>query len=61
MFEFFVEFIKNMLLTGAYQNEVFKDPLSKEEEDYFLELKEKGDKHAKDKLIELKIVFLPCT
>ena len=33
MFEIFVEFIKNMLLTGAYQNEVFKDPLSKEDEE----------------------------
>ena len=29
MFEIFFEFIKNMLLTGAYQNQIFKPHWSK--------------------------------
>ena len=49
----------NVFFVGA--TDVLPPPLSKEEEDYFLELKEKGDKHAKDKLIEHNlrlVVFL---
>lgn len=38
--------------SGAYSNNVFPDPLSKEEEDYYIELMLKGDKEARAKLIE---------
>ena len=55
MFEIFVEFIKNMLLTGAYQNEVFKDPLSKEEEDFHIKEMLNGDKKSREILIEHNI------
>ena len=49
----------NVFFVGA--TDILPPPLSKEEEDYFLKLKEKGDKHAKDKLIEHNlrlVVFL---
>ncbi|MGM9879331.1 MAG: RNA polymerase sporulation sigma factor SigK [Bacilli bacterium] len=49
----------NVFFVGA--TDILPPPLSMEEEDYFLELKEKGDKHAKDKLIEHNlrlVVFL---
>ena len=41
--------------------DILPEPLSKEEEDYYIDLKEKGDKDAKDKLIEHNlrlVVFL---
>lgn len=41
--------------------DILPEPLTKEEEDYYIELKEKGDKVAKDKLIEHNlrlVVFL---
>ena len=41
--------------------DILPEPLSKEEEDYYIELKEKGDLNAKDKLIEHNlrlVVFL---
>ena len=45
--------VKNMLMfTGSYSNTVFKEPLSKEEEEKTLELFFKGDKDARNKLIE---------
>ncbi|HHX16359.1 MAG TPA: RNA polymerase subunit sigma-70, partial [Mollicutes bacterium] len=31
-FSFLTDLIKNMLLTGSYSNNVFPDPLSKEDE-----------------------------
>lgn len=49
----------NVFFVGA--TDILPPPLSKEEEDHYLELKEKGDKHAKDKLIEHNlrlVVFL---
>lgn len=49
----------NVFFVGA--TDILPPPLSKEEEDYFLELKENGDKYAKDKLIEHNlrlVVFL---
>ena len=42
-------------------SDILPPPLSKEDEDHFLELKEKGDIYAKDKLIEHNlrlVVFL---
>ena len=45
--------LKDLLcFTGSYSNEVFPEPLTpKEEEEYILK-KEKGDKNARNQLIE---------
>ena len=56
-------FIVNNLtfFTGAYSNNVFPDPLSKEEEEMYIEKMMKGDKEARAKLIEHNlrlVVFL---
>ncbi len=40
------------IFTLAYSNNVFPDPLSKEEENKYIELAKKGDKLARNKLIE---------
>lgn len=40
------------LFTAAYSNNVFPDPLSKEEEEEAIKLCLMGDKSARDKLIE---------
>ena len=47
-------FIVNNLtfFTGAYSNNVFPEPLSKEEEEMYIEKMMKGDKEARAKLIE---------
>ena len=55
MFEIFINIVKNMFLTGAYQNEVFKDPLSKEEEETYINKMLNGDKKAREMLIEHNI------
>lgn len=49
-----LNFITNnfMFFKGAYSNNVFPDPLSKEEEDKYIDLCLKGDKDARNKLIE---------
>lgn len=51
---FFLQyFFKNLIcLTASYSNEVFLDPLSIEEESKYIEKKIKGDKDARNKLIE---------
>lgn len=48
------EFIANnlMFFTGSYSNNVFPEPLSKEDEEKYVELMMKGDKNARAKLIE---------
>ena len=48
------EFIANNLIffTGSYSNNVFPEPLTKEEEDKYVDLMMKGDKDARAKLIE---------
>ena len=48
------DFIINNLtfFTGAYSNNVFPDPLSKEEEEMYVDKMMKGDKEARAKLIE---------
>ena len=48
------DFIVNNLVffTGSYSNNVFPEPLSKEEEDKYVELMMNGDKDARSKLIE---------
>lgn len=38
--------------TGSYSNNVFPDPLSKEEEEKYILLAKEGDKEARNKLIE---------
>lgn len=48
------EFIANnlMFFTGSYSNNVFPEPLSKEDEEKYVELMMNGDKDARAKLIE---------
>lgn len=48
------DFIVNNLIffTGSYSNNIFPDPLSKEEEEKYVEMMMKGDKDARAKLIE---------
>lgn len=54
MFINIFEFIINnfTFFTGAYSNNVFPDPLSKEDEEMYIEKMLKGDKNARAKLIE---------
>lgn len=52
LFSLITELIKNMLLMGSYSNNVFPDPLSKEEEQKYIEKHLMGDKEARNKLIE---------
>lgn len=53
MYKFFKFLFKDFFfLTAAYSNNVFPDPLSKEEEDNCLKLLSKGDLDARNKLIE---------
>ena len=52
MLELFANLIKNMLLTGAYQNQVFKDPLSNEEEQYHIKNMINGNSKSREILIE---------
>ena len=52
MFELFTILIKNMMLTGAYQNQVFKDPLTEEEESIYIQKLLENDTHAREMLIE---------
>ena len=40
------------LFTGAYSNQVFPDPLSKEEEEEYVKRAQLGDKEARNQLIE---------
>ncbi len=51
-FDFLIELIKSMIFTGSYSNNVFPDPLSKEEEGKYIEQLFMGDKDARNKLIE---------
>ena len=53
MLESMVLLLKNMMcFTGSYSNNVFLEPLSKEEEDKYVELMLQGDMDARNKLIE---------
>lgn len=52
MIEIFSMLIKNMLLTGAYQNQVFKDPLTKEEEEFHIKNMINGSNKSREILIE---------
>lgn len=52
MLGLFLSLIKNMVLTGLYQNQVFKDPLSNKEEQIYIKKMINGDSLAREKLIE---------
>lgn len=54
MFQKIFQFILQnfSFFTTAYSNNIFPEPLSKEEEDYYIEQMKKGDKEARNKLIE---------
>ncbi len=53
MFINFFNIIKDMLFfTGSYSNNVFPEPLTSEEESKYIDLMLKGDKEARNKLIE---------
>lgn len=53
MFFSLIELIKSlMFFTASYSNNIFPDPLTKEEEDKYIELSQLGDKEARNKLIE---------
>lgn len=44
--------LKGIFLTGSYSNQIFPDPLTKEEEDLCIKKAKLGDKEARNKLIE---------
>ncbi len=53
----FLRFIRYLfkdltIFTAAYSNQIFPDPLSKEEEEKYVELAQTGDKEARNLLIE---------
>ena len=53
MLEFLRKLFKDFyIFTAAYSNNVFPDPLSKEEEDEYVEKSKLGDSEARNKLIE---------
>lgn len=52
-FNFLIEIIQGFsMFTGAYSNNVFPDPLSKEEEEIYITKCKNGDEEARCKLIE---------
>lgn len=53
MLEFFKKLFKDFyIFTAAYSNNVFPDPLSKEDEEKYVSLMHLGDKEARNKIIE---------
>jgi RNA polymerase sporulation-specific sigma factor len=53
LFDFFKYLFKDFyLFTASYSNNVFPEPLSKEDEEKYIELANMGDKEARNKLIE---------
>ncbi len=53
MFEFIKRLFKNLyFFTAAYSNNVFPEPLSKEEEELYVGKAKEGDEEARSKLIE---------
>ena len=54
MFKKIIKYLFNnfFIFSAAYSNNIFPDPLSKEEEDYYIKLCNKGDILARNKLIE---------
>lgn len=53
MFKFLKWILKDLhIFCAAYSNNIFPDPLPKDEEEKYVELVKIGDKYARDKLIE---------
>lgn len=53
LFSFLIEIVKSLMcFTGSYSNNVFPEPLSKEDEDKYINLMLNNDKDARNKLIE---------
>ena len=52
MFFELLNLLRNFFFTGSYSNQVFPEPLTDEEEENLLQKKGKGDKEARNKLIE---------
>ena len=52
LFSFLTLIIKNMLLLGSYSNNVFPDPLSKEDEEIHIQRHLLGNNESRNKLIE---------
>ncbi len=53
MFLNLLNILKNMLFfTGSYSNSIFPEPLSMEEEEFYINKMLEGDKNARNKLIE---------
>ena len=53
MFFGIIDFFKNIFcFTGSYSNDVFLEPLSSSDEEKYIDLMIKGDKSARNKLIE---------
>lgn len=50
LFNFFIRYFT--FFTGAYSNNAFPEPLSREEEDIYIQKMIEGDKDARSKLIE---------
>lgn len=52
MFFNLLELLRSIFITGSYSNQVFPDPLSKEEEEKEIEAMRLGDGEARNRLIE---------
>ena len=53
LFQFIASLFSNLIpLVGAINNQAFPDPLTPEEEEYYLNQMAQGDKGAREKLIE---------
>ncbi len=53
MLNLLINFVKSIIFfTGSYSNTVFKDPLSSEEEEKYINLMQQGNKKARNILIE---------
>ena len=52
MFFNLLELLRSIFITGSYSNQVFPDPLSKEEEEKEIEAMRLGDVGARNRLIE---------
>ena len=52
MLGFFAIIIKNLLFTGAYQNQIFKNPLSTVGAEYHIKELLKGNNKSREILIE---------
>ena len=51
-FELLNMILNNSFFLGSYSNDVFPEPLSSEEEDYYIKRMKNGDMEARSKLIE---------